>query len=240
MGESKRSDRSRAAILAAADALFREQGLAATSMEQIAGLAGLTRKTIYNLFQSKEEIGLQLVALAESRDAGYRARMQADEDAFTLLRDVIGDSAQWCRSNPSLAVLALSPAVRPTVEPPTDRPSFQRLVRDIVALGQRQGLVLQDEDAGFMTLVLLGIYGQAMLSALSVARVDQPDIQRLLAMVFEGIGKRGSGAAVLRYARPPLVPEERTEPVMPAARSVRRRRSRRRGRCGWDRRRGRD
>ncbi|MDO6965260.1 TetR/AcrR family transcriptional regulator [Rhizobium alvei] len=186
----KRTQRSRNLILDAADAAIREKGLAATSVEEIAVRAGLTRKTVYNLFASKDEIAWQLIARVEAADAPYRIRIEADEDVLLLLESVFLDSARWCLANPSLARLALSPAERPTNEPPTDRPSFQGLVRDILLLGQRQGIIRKDENPNFMALVLLGIYGQAMLSALSNGQFAENEIRHIIRIVVEGIGER--------------------------------------------------
>jgi AcrR family transcriptional regulator len=184
----KRRERSRKLILDAADAAFRELGFAETSIEEIAGRAGLTRKTVYNLFRSKEEIALCLIALVEAQDAGYRVRMAANENVLSLLELVLLDSAGWCLANPSLARLALSPAVRPSLDPPSGRPSFQGLVRDILALGQRQGIIRKDEDPNFMTLVLLGVFGQSMLTALSTGSFSGQEIRRIVRILVEGIG----------------------------------------------------
>jgi len=159
-------------------------------MEEIAIRACLTRKTVYNLFRSKEEIALRLIAGVEAQDTAYRARMAANEDVFGLLETVFLDSARWCLANPSLARLALAPAERPSLQPPPDRPSFQRLVRDLLVLGQRQGVIRGDDDANFMALVLLGIYGQAMLSALSRGAFSDDEIRHLISIVVEGIGER--------------------------------------------------
>jgi AcrR family transcriptional regulator len=186
----KRTERSRILILDAADAAFLEMGFANTSMEEIASRAGLTRKTVYNLFNSKEEIASQLIARVEADDALYRARMEADEDVFPLLETVFLDSARWCLANPSLARLALVPTGRPSLEPPPGRPSFQRLIRDILVIGQRQGAIRKDDDPNFMALVLLGIYGQAMLTALSEGQFSKAEIRHIIRIVFEGIGER--------------------------------------------------
>ena len=152
--------------------------------------AGLTRKTVYNLFASKDEIASQLIARVEANDAPYRDRIEAGGDVFPLLESVFLDSARWCLANPSLAKLALAPAERPSLEPPPDRPSFQRLVRDILILGQRQGVIRKDDDPNFMSLVLLGIYGQAMLTALSGGPFSEDDIKHLIRIVIEGIGEQ--------------------------------------------------
>lgn len=192
MAIPKRTERSRILILDAADAAFREKGFDATSVEEIAMRAGLTRKTVYNLFASKDEIASQLIARVEANDAPYRDRMEAGEDVLTLLEGVFLDSARWCLANPSLAKLALAPAHRPSLEPPPDRPSLQRLVRDILMLGHRQGVIRKDEDPNFMALVLLGIYGQAMLSALTEGQFTENQIRHIIRIVVEGIGERSS------------------------------------------------
>ncbi|WP_333827859.1 TetR/AcrR family transcriptional regulator [Pararhodobacter sp.] len=184
----KRTDRSRAQILDAADAAFRQSGFDGTSVEEIATRAGLTRKTVYNLFRSKEDIALSLIARAEAADTGYRARIAANEDAVALMEMVLIDSAHWCIANPALARLALAPRERPSAHPPPDRPSFQGLVRDTVVLGQQQGRIRQDEPAGFMALILLAVYGQAMLSALPGATVSEAEIRKIVRLVVEGIG----------------------------------------------------
>lgn len=186
----KRTDRSRLLILDAAYMAFRELGFAATSVEEIANRAGLTRKTVYNLFASKEDIASQLIARAEADDAPYRAMMLAGEDVFSVLESVLLDSAKWCLDNPSLAKLALSPAERPSIEPPPGRPSFQRLVRDILGLGQSQGVIRKDESPDFMALILLGIYGQAMLSVLAGRQFSGDEIRKIIRIVVEGIGER--------------------------------------------------
>jgi hypothetical protein len=116
----------------------------------------------------------------------------ANEDVFVLLEDAFLDSARWCLANPSLARLALAPAERPSLQPPPDRPSFQRLVRDLLVLGQRQGVIRKDDDPNFMSLVLLGIYGQAMLSVLVGGPFSEDGIRHLLRIVIEGIGERSS------------------------------------------------
>lgn len=194
MTTPSRKDRSRAAILDAADSAFRTAGLAATTVEDIALRAGLTRKTVYNLFASKEDIALALIARVEAGDAAYRARLVAAEDACALLEAVLLDSAGWCMAHPDLARLALSPRQRPGTHPPAGRPSFHALVRDIVALGQVQGRVRPDEDAGLLALMVLALFGQSMLSALAVGHCDPSGVRQVLRLCFQGIGPQGRAA----------------------------------------------
>ncbi|PLP61267.1 TetR family transcriptional regulator [Mesorhizobium loti] len=190
MTSLKRTDRSKKLILEAADAAFREFGFENTSVEDIAERAGLTRKTVYNLFGSKEEIALSLIARVEANDTGYRELIARNIAVSDLLELVFMDSASWCVANPSLARRALAPSIRPSLEPPSDRPSFQGLVRDVLILGQQQGLIRRDEDANYLALVLLGVYGQAMLNSLAGEQFDQSQIRRLVRIVVEGIGRQ--------------------------------------------------
>ena len=51
-----RKDRKRAEIVAIAGDLFFKEGYAGTSMSQIAAAVGGSKQTLYNYFQSKEEL----------------------------------------------------------------------------------------------------------------------------------------------------------------------------------------
>lgn len=73
--------RSRAAVVAAARTLFLRQGYAGTTMEEIAALAGLTKRTLYNNYADKEalftEVVVDVIAYAEAFARGLR-------EAFTV------------------------------------------------------------------------------------------------------------------------------------------------------------
>jgi len=60
--EDPRVVRSRAALAAAARTLFLRQGYAGTTMEEIAALAGLTKRTVYNNYADKDALFTQMVA----------------------------------------------------------------------------------------------------------------------------------------------------------------------------------
>ena len=50
------TDRKRLAILAAAADQFRANGFEASSMDKIAAIAGVSKRTVYNHFPSKHEL----------------------------------------------------------------------------------------------------------------------------------------------------------------------------------------
>jgi TetR/AcrR family transcriptional regulator, mexJK operon transcriptional repressor len=56
--------RSRAAVVEAARQLFMQKGYAGTTMEEIAAVAGLTKRTLYNNYADKDTLFMQIVAEA--------------------------------------------------------------------------------------------------------------------------------------------------------------------------------
>lgn len=72
------TDRKRAAILDAAVAEFRHSGYEATSMDRIAASAGVSKRTVYNHFPSKEALFAQILEQlwersVEGLDLAYRS-----------------------------------------------------------------------------------------------------------------------------------------------------------------------
>lgn len=198
MAPPRRTDRSRQLILDAADAAFREKAFGDVTMEEIARRAGLTRMTIYNLFASKEDIGREIVARTEvESDARYRARMNAGESALRLLEDAFLESARWCFVNRAIAPLALAgPREGPSMIPPADRPSFHGLVRDMMILGQRQGVLRRDTDANALAAVLLGAFANQMFYALTGAPFEEIWVAKLVRLIIEGIGAKDEAPLV--------------------------------------------
>jgi AcrR family transcriptional regulator len=71
----ERREATRAALLAAARALFTEKGFAATGREEIAERAGVTRGALYHHFASKQDA---FEAVARELEAELEARMVAE------------------------------------------------------------------------------------------------------------------------------------------------------------------
>jgi AcrR family transcriptional regulator len=105
-------------LLAEAQRLFRERGYAATSLEQIAEAADVTKGAIYGHFSSKEDLLLSAIKAAPTRDYGavlndqtrplrerlaeFGAAMAVDEDTT--------DKAGLAVSLEFIAALLRSPA----------------------------------------------------------------------------------------------------------------------------------
>jgi AcrR family transcriptional regulator len=85
------------AVLAAADELFYAHGIHAVGVDLIADRAGVTKKTLYDRFGSKERLVVEYLRV---RDAGWRAFLApqldaAGEDPAARLRAVFDASARW-------------------------------------------------------------------------------------------------------------------------------------------------
>lgn len=84
------TDRKRESIVRAAVDEFRTAGYEATSMDRIAAAAGVSKRTVYNHFPSKDELFALMLeqlwdASAASVDLAYRAELPLDQQLRQLL-----------------------------------------------------------------------------------------------------------------------------------------------------------
>jgi TetR/AcrR family transcriptional regulator of autoinduction and epiphytic fitness len=84
------TDRKRQAILTAAAAQFRAHGFDATSVDRIAAVAGVSKRTIYNHFPSKEELFAEMLMQlfqsgASALELPYRSELGLREQLTELL-----------------------------------------------------------------------------------------------------------------------------------------------------------
>ncbi|AZG47111.1 Transcriptional repressor Mce3R [Gordonia insulae] len=84
-------------ILDAASELFYDQGIHAVGVEAIAARAGVTKRTLYDRFGSKERL---VVEYLRARDRSWRDLLQrrlddADDDPAAQLSAVFGATRQW-------------------------------------------------------------------------------------------------------------------------------------------------
>jgi TetR/AcrR family transcriptional regulator of autoinduction and epiphytic fitness len=89
--ETRLTDRKRQAIVQAAAAQFRAHGFEATSMDKIAAVAEVSKRTVYNHFLSKEELFTETIvqlfqASAELLELPYRSDLGLREQLTELLR----------------------------------------------------------------------------------------------------------------------------------------------------------
>ncbi|MBJ2349462.1 MULTISPECIES: TetR/AcrR family transcriptional regulator [Pseudomonas] len=85
------TERKREAILQAAIAEFRSSGFEVTSMDRIAATAGVSKRTVYNHFPSKEELFAEILnrlwnSITAEQDMPYRSQAPLREQLQTLLQ----------------------------------------------------------------------------------------------------------------------------------------------------------
>lgn len=84
------TDRKRAAILQAAVAEFRQAGYEATSMDRVAASAGVSKRTVYNHFPSKEALFAQILQqLLESSLASPELAYRPDRPLRPQLLELV-------------------------------------------------------------------------------------------------------------------------------------------------------
>jgi TetR/AcrR family transcriptional regulator of autoinduction and epiphytic fitness len=111
------TDRKREAIMRAAVDEFRTAGYEATSMDRIAAAAGVSKRTVYNHFPSKEELFGQMLeqlwdSSASSVDLAYRSDLPLDQQLKQLLMqklELLGDSNFIDLARVALAEIIHSP-----------------------------------------------------------------------------------------------------------------------------------
>ncbi|MFI9271550.1 TetR/AcrR family transcriptional regulator [Kitasatospora sp. NPDC052896] len=94
MGISKQqAAENRAAIISAAEALFRERGVDAVGLVELMGAAGMTRGGFYNHFASKD--ALVDAVLAKAMADGYANLTAAVEGSVSRGGDPLADQFAW-------------------------------------------------------------------------------------------------------------------------------------------------
>ena len=124
-------------VLRQAWLLFSQQGFEATTVDQIAAAAGMSRRTFFRYFSGKDELVLaRLVEKGESMADALRRR-PTDEPVWTSLRrafdEVVAEQeAHADRARPLLLMLRSEPTVRASVV--TWRRRWQELLEPVVAV----------------------------------------------------------------------------------------------------------
>lgn len=156
---SRLTDRKRQAILAAAAGQFRAHGYEATSVDSIAAAAGVSKRTVYNHFPSKEDLfGETVIGLfarsADMLEVAYRA----DADLRPQLEELLALKMRML-ADPDFIGLARVAVAEAIHAPERARPVFARLgereegVTAWVRAAQADGRVKAGDPAFAATLL---------------------------------------------------------------------------------------
>lgn len=177
------ADRSRRAILDAAETLFAERGFEAISLQEIGNAAGLSRGTPNYFFGSKQDLYLAVL------ERVFADREEATTYAFAPVRG-------WCES-PRAGSLRepLTDAIENYMSFLLARPAFVRLiVREELRGGE--GLRLAQRDAIAMRTALAAV--RALASKRSLRRFDVDEaVLVLVSLTFSPLSQQSTFMAAL-------------------------------------------
>jgi AcrR family transcriptional regulator len=174
--ESK--ERTRQRLLAEAQRLFRERGYAATSLEQIAEAAEVTKGAIYGHFASKEDLMLSAIEAAPTpdysttlNDQSRPLRERLAEYGRAVAADDPGDAEELAMYLEFYAALLRAPD------------ALRRYSSDVEGRLQELADADTDEQPTEATPVQVWAIGQAMLAGLQIYKQLAPGL--VTAEVFE-------------------------------------------------------
>jgi AcrR family transcriptional regulator len=165
-------------IIVAATKLFYSEGLRATSVDAVAEKAGVTKKTLYYHFQTKDELIAAYLASRDQPTLAYYARWFAESDGSTadkvrgLFRSFgkSADTANWrgCGFLRTIAELASTPGHPAIKAGAAHKKKFEAWLTEIIA---RDGVAEAGKLARQVVILLDGA-ATVMLIHRDVAYVE--------------------------------------------------------------------
>lgn len=151
-------------VLRQAARLFAERGFAATDMSELAERCGVAKGSIYNYFESKEDLYryVCLDGLERSRRAVY-GEGEPQGDIYDLVRQVFERGMAFAQSHPEYVALYLGAAAGPA-DRLDDELSRQvesytaDLLKRLIRKGMDQGIVRADLDADLAAFLINSLY----------------------------------------------------------------------------------
>ena len=162
-------------VLDAASGLFYEQGIHAVGVDTIAETAGVTKKTLYDRFGSKEAL---VVAYLQDRDRRWRAYFEsslaetAERPGIDRVLAVYDISERWAEHNSTNGCSAINAQAE---IPDASYPSHAEVVRQKVWM-----------HAVFRQLCVEAGVAESGVAESGVAECDVDDLAHALMLLYEG------------------------------------------------------
>lgn len=180
-------------IFEAALRLFREQGYAETTVDQIVQAAGVAKGTFFTHFPSKDslldhvgEIQLARITAAIEADPGFAARPARERLHAVLNTMAVGFSAQPAEARAlTFEIMARRSLFDVDVQNIT---ALDRLIAAIVEAGQAAGEFRADTPAARLATLVRGAYFLALFEWVRAQDLDLPALAaQYLDVVLDGI-----------------------------------------------------
>jgi AcrR family transcriptional regulator len=179
-------------ILAEASALITEQGLAATTVDQIADRVDISQTTFFNYFPNKAALVAALVArLVDVWNGVVEQAHTADAPTVEKVRTLFRITADLTHGQHRLLRDLIVETTRSPADAPTGLSRMRAFFRDDVAEAQARGEIRDDQDPAALADCVLGLYISALL--FWTTETEYPIADRLhgaAEMAVEMIGPR--------------------------------------------------
>jgi len=190
-GAPARSERTRAAIREAANRLFLERGVDATTVDAICAAADISKGTFYLYFHRKEDLlveyGLQRLRLWRDMLPDLIASKRTFRENINTILDALVREKAWGREVAGRALLEMGTSWEglPVAAP-------HKLIEPLVELGQARGEVRTDIPSDALAhFVLRSILGALRDWGLGADDRDRETaLNYALTLVFDAIGTR--------------------------------------------------
>ncbi|WP_188316582.1 TetR/AcrR family transcriptional regulator [Solihabitans fulvus] len=180
------AQRNRARLLAAAETVFATSGLA-VPIEEVAKAAGVGVGTVYRHFPNKEALFEAIVIARTRRLADQTRALVEDGDPHTALFEivdrVVGEAA--VKKDFADALTAAGRDVKSTDEMTEASADMRAALADLLAAGQRVGVVTEDVTIAELFSLLYGL-----CVAAEHYNWDGMQRARAVTLTFNGLGPR--------------------------------------------------
>lgn len=186
-----RLDAQRGAILLAAADLLAEHGYAACTMAAVASRAGVAAGTVYNHFDGKSGLIVELFRTVVTREVQVVREAAAHGSAAERTAAVIETFAGRALKAPRRAYALLAEPVDPKVE--ELRLEFRRAFRDVFAEAIENGVrtgELPPQNAAVVAAALVGAIAEALVGPLAAGVEDADTVPTLIVFARRAIGGR--------------------------------------------------
>jgi AcrR family transcriptional regulator len=190
-------ERTRRQLVVAAIAAFSNHGVAETTLQQIAVAAGVTKGTVYNHFQTKDEIvravALSIAQAIRARSAPARAALATGAEQMAAgCRRYLG----LAQSSPAWALLILDVA---SVDP-----TFRKTITGFVRTELRRGLRRKEFSVASEAAALDLIIGATMegMRRIALGQAQKQHAAAVTASILRGLGV--AAARAQRISTKPL------------------------------------
>ncbi len=165
-------------IVEKAMTLFKQHGFANVSVRQIARVAVVSEKTVFNYFPYKELIVLAGAqpGLAELMDA-IQKEIDNIAEPTEVLRKFGMDLADWCATNPEAACIVIAELLSPDAQRLSNAvrflPDFYNPIRTTITLARAQGKLRAEVAVEYATDFFLSNVFNVIRSHVAVGQFDR-------------------------------------------------------------------